>query len=1016
MIYLKSIFKNLFIELQYHGIEDEAFNAEYLIKIANELKLPLIAANDAHMVDNSEESIEARRLVRFNYFKKSQTVDESDKELYLKTDDELRSSLLKIYNEEIVNKAMSNLNVLSYCKVEFPDEKHYPKVSSDVNFDNLLEKRRQEMISNGEWNDDYQKRLDHEVKIIKQMGYVDYHLVVRDFCIEGRKLGVIPKSERANMPEDFNEVEKWIKTKGYKEGVGIGPGRGSAAGSLVCYLLGITNIDPIKYDLLFERYLNPSRVSMPDIDTDVATSLRPFIIKYLKWKYGHRAVCSIATETTYAARAAVQMAGRERASQLYDHEPKSTATLHKSEYNRVHVYPLSDAVPDTPKIKLNDCIDDLKAKFGHDKEAMLVLNHALLLEGVVSGTGVHAGGVVISDNDNINEYLPLAWNEEKQVWTAQCDMVKVEERGLLKMDLLGLNTLDCINDCLYLIKKTKGISIDINKIPFEPEVFKKIYASGLTNSVFQFESQGMKSMLRDFKPTCFEDLILLVACYRPGPMQYLTDEGNSVNVIKVKNGQDPLRYLTPELEPILKSTYGGMIYQEQVMQVVQSLAGYSLGDADNIRRYMSKKKKDKLAHERQAFIYGDESRNIDGCVKRGISEDIANQLFDEMTDFASYAFNKSHAAAYAFVSYQTAWLKYHYPVEFECAMFNNKKQADFEPIIEDCKFLKIKLLQPDVNKSDAEFTTEGNCIRWGYYGIKGIGTANIDIIENIKTYGPYVSFKDFLVKNIVKNEKKTTILPKKITETFINAGAFDSLNSNRKDLYDFVEDNKLDITSSDNSEQLLKDIIESIPLETNPEDTQYNVENETELLGFVLSLDPLKGYRNEHKYQCIPISNVVPGQSDIMGYVTNIKDVCLKSGKAASVITIQGRDTSIEVWAYDNVMDKAKASLHNYKVFKFTIYKNEKGFITLRNFRSLNKGINEYNITIQTPEEYILFEDILKDSKYQQDYEISVSCKLRKTASGFQEHMSYGNVFVSGKALNILDSKIGLKKWSSKSV
>lgn len=779
LLWLKSVFPNFFVEVQYHGLDNEAYVMPILVKLGKETNTPLIAANDAHMADNSYDSVEARRIMRFNYFGHSQVAEEADQELYLKSDEELSQALLQVIDPDSVNEAMQNLSILEQCKVEFASGKHYPKVKTGKTLESLIENRKKQMIDAGQWSSEIESRVKYELDTINAMGYADYHLIVEEFCRIGRLMGYVPKDRRDEIPNHFADLEDWVSRNGFHEGVGIGPGRGSAAGSKVCNLIGITNIDPLKYDLLFQRYLNPERISMPDIDTDIATSIRPYLIAYLQWCHGEKSVCSIATENVYGAKGALKLAGRDRADQLFNHLPMALANEEKKKYNRENTYVLADMIPEGAGETLAAHETEFANKYGMDTEKSIIWNHAKLVEGKLFTTGVHAGGIIISDNDNVNEYVPLAWNDEKGVWVAQCDMVQAEEKGLLKMDLLGLSTLDCISDTLHFIKKYKGIDINIDAVDFEQEVFENIYSKGRTNSVFQFESPGMKDMLTQFKPTRFEDIILLVAAYRPGPMQYLD------NIIAVKNGERKLTFRHEKLRPLLAKTYGATIYQEQVMQIFQDLAGFSLGAADLVRRAMSKKKLDKLAHERVAFVHGDPARNIDGCVNRGISEETANQLFDEMMDFAKYAFNKSHAAAYAYVSYQTAWLKYHYPVEFLCAMFNNKEQKDYAPLLEDCHILGVKLLPPDINASFYDFVIEGDSIRFGFRGIKGIGDAVRPFVQNIcknREKETYKSIQDCLKKNIIIVQDFASILPHGIVSAMINVGMFDAMGYNRESL------------------------------------------------------------------------------------------------------------------------------------------------------------------------------------------------------------------------------------------
>lgn len=906
----KNVFPLFFIELQYHGLEKEAYVMPILVKLARELDIPLIAANDAHMKDNTADSIEARRIVRYNYFEKAQKVSDVDKELYLKTDKELFTALIKVVDEDAANEALFNTKILETCKVIFPHESHYPSVNNEKTFEEMIEDgKRRRLLEGGivVWTNEYESRLLHELDVVKKMGYVDYHKVVEDFCREGRYLGRIPKTEIDNAPEDYSKMHEWIDEKGFPEGIGIGLGRGSGVGSLICYLLGITNVNPIQYNLLFERFLNPERVSMPDIDTDIATRLRPLLIRYIKWKYGERSICSIATETTYAAKSSIQMAGRDLASQKYGDLPKKEADRQTTIFLNTVTSKLSGVIPEVPNIKLSDCEDTVKSLIENNPDMKTIWDHAKLIEGKLQAIGVHAGGIIISDNDDVNDYIPLAYNLKKKVWVAQCDMIVAEEKGLLKMDLLGLATLDCINDTLYFIRKYRGIEININTINFEPEVFSNIFCTGNTNSVFQLESSGMKSMLKDFKPDSIEDLILLVACYRPGPLQYLD------KIIKVKNKEIPVTYKTPELEPILRETYGAIVYQEEVMQIFQSLAGYSLGGADLVRRAMSKKKEKVLEKERHAFIYGDVERGIEGCKNRGISEDVANELFDEVLDFAKYAFNKSHATAYAIVAYQTAWLKFHYPKEFLCAMFNNVDQDKFGPVIDDCNLYNIKLLPPDINNSYYDFVVENGDIRFGISGIKGIGDANKPIILKIckeRCNGIYESIEDFLLRNLVLKENETySTIPNKLYNIFARAGIFDTLGYNREDI--------CNIEIKDGEYSYIKNLIQKLEVPKNNASLSYNINNEIELLGAIVSINPLQDYHNDEKYSCNRICDLIEdSQCTVYGFVTTIKEKTNKYGQDIYIVEIRGKTGKLIIYTNVTIHSRYTPDMLLHKVVK----------------------------------------------------------------------------------------------------
>ena len=431
--YFQDLFPSFYLELQYHGLEDEAYVMPLLVRMARETEIPLIAANDAHMTDRTEESLEARQILRFNYFRRHQNLGAADRELYLKTDEELREALCRVVDTEAAEEAMENLQVLGTCRVEFPKEKHYPKVESEHSFDELLDHAREERIRAGEWDEAHEQRLLREREVIRSMGYVDYHMVVRDFCIMGRTLGVVPKDRLSDMPVRYGQALSWIRKNGYAIGVGVGPGRGSAVGSLVCYLLGITNLDPVKYDLLFERFLNPERVSMPDIDTDIKTSLRPYLIQFIKQKHGEKAVASISTVMRYAGRGALKMATRDRADELYGKLPSKERKIQKSQYSD-RLTKVSEFIPEMWDGDLSSLEPEFLAEFS-GKEERLIWERAKLIEGKVSSTSVHAGGIVISDNEDLCDYVPLLWREDKQTWATQCDMIRVEQKGMLKMDV-----------------------------------------------------------------------------------------------------------------------------------------------------------------------------------------------------------------------------------------------------------------------------------------------------------------------------------------------------------------------------------------------------------------------------------------------------------------------------------------------------------------------------------------------------------------------------------------------------
>lgn len=882
---LKSIFPNFYIEIQYHGLEEERITMPLLCRIASETGTPLIAGQDAHMARKGDEG--ARQILRYNYFSKHQPVSECDKELYVKTEEELTETLASVVGEVYVAEAVKNTAVLSRCEVIMPGGVHHPKAGEFPAFQELIKAGVNRLKEEGIWDSQYEERLSHEIQVIKQMGYIDYHLIVWDYCRMIRTLSVVPEKMLPFMPRDFSKIEGWIDKHGFRSGKVRSPGRGSAAGSLVCYLLQITSVDPIKYNLLFDRYLNPERISMPDIDTDVKRCLRPYLIRYLKWKYGEDAVCSIMTKTTYGARNAVLMAGRDRASELYG-DRKGHDDLEK-EYLHKHTLKLTEMMDDGAGHTLEDYSDKVSKLYGSDQEKMIIWSRAKMIEGKLSGIGIHAGGIVIADNGDVGSYVPLAWMEEKKVWAAQCDMVQLEKKGLLKMDLLGLKTQDCISETLQLIEQHCGLNIDFDGIKPEHAVFENIFWPGRTNSVFQFESDGMKDMLKRFRPDSIEDLILLVAMYRPGPMQYLE------NVISVKAGKKKPEYADERLKEILAPTYGAIVYQEQVMQIFQVLAGYSLGQADLVRRAMSKKKSEKLAHECDAFVKGDNERGIPGCISNGIPEKIARRIFVEMTEFAKYAFNKSHAAAYALVAYQTAWLKYHYPLEFYCAMMNTEDDS-LTPVFEDCHYDGIRLLPPCVNHSYYEFTIENGGIRYGFKGIKGIGDRKLpDLITDRRSSKRseihYQSLADFFLRT--SDKTKPSLLNKRILEALAYSGALDNLTPDRKQVMELY--NEMSQINADTWKPFTVAVSHICGKAGRNKDTVWNMEMETVLLGAVVSEDPLAGYQTDSMYGCTPYRELTDGRCQVMGYAGSSDNAISKTGMHYQKLKLMGKQGQLNV-------------------------------------------------------------------------------------------------------------------------
>lgn len=778
-IYKEAFGNNFYIEVQNHGIDIEKTVFPELVKIARKLNIKLVASNDVHILTNSKEDRLQRQILRSLRYKEDFLEEQpGDEELYLKTDEELAEKLLEILDKDAVNEAIANIKyIFDSCNVEFKTQNHYPKFSdkSEEIFDMEIAKGITWRFPNG-LDKEHSERLKYEIGIIKSMGYVDYHLVVKDFLEYGRLLGYVDEDKINDAPLTIPELKNWIKENNWKNpGMRIGNGRGSAVGSLVCYLLGITSLDPIKYGLLFERFLNPERVSMPDIDSDISNLTRSKVIEYVQNKYGADSVCGIMTINAQAPKGAVRIAAKYYGLKEYNealiHLGDKIAKMITDEVGVSFAKKVSSngKLDDTSETSLFDYLkEEIKNNFSNaeQKDANEILAWAKVIEGSFTAYGAHAAGIVISDGNPVSDYLPLRWNNNLNMMTTQCDMVQTEENGLLKFDFLGLKTLDIITECLKMIENNTGKIIDPYKINLEDKkVLFSIFAEAKTNAVFQFSSNGMKQMLKRFKPSNFEDLIILVSMFRPGPLQYLD------GVIDVKNGLKPIEYATPELEHILNSTYGAIVYQEQVMQICQDLAGYTLGGADQVRRYMSKKKADKLAHERKIFVQG--------CLKKHIPDSISNAIFDQMMDFAKYAFNKSHAAAYAFNAYITGWLKYYYPAEFFAAALNWAADSDeISGLIAEANEFGINILPPDVNKSGVKFEVVNGDIIFALSSIKGVASNSEVIINERKNNGVYNSLNDFVIR---------TKLGEGLLNKLIDAGAFDSFAKNRKAMKKYIE-------------------------------------------------------------------------------------------------------------------------------------------------------------------------------------------------------------------------------------
>ena len=807
---------NFFLELQDHGIPEQRQVNHELIRMSRETGIELVATNDVHYTYSSDaEAHDILLCVQTGKSLKDENrMRYEGGQYYVKSEEEMRR-LFPYAPEAIENtgKIAERCNVeiefgvTKLPKFDVPDGYTAWEYLNKLCFEGL-DKRYTDN------KEELKKRLNYELGVIKDMGYVDYFLIVWDFIRYAREQGIM-----------------------------VGPGRGSAAGSLVSYTLGITKLDPIKYDLLFERFLNPERVSMPDIDVDFCFERRQEVIDYVVEKYGKDQVVQIVTFGTMAARGVIKDVGR-----VMDVPYVQCDTIAKMIPQELNIT-IDKAMKANP---------ELKKIYETDETVRKLIDMSRRLEGLPRHTSMHAAGVVISQKP-VMEYVPLSRGSDGSLVT-QFTMTTLEELGLLKMDFLGLRTLTVIQNAEKLVRRDKGIELDMDKIDYEDKKVYGMLGAGKTEGVFQLESTGMKNFMKELKPGNLEDIIAGLSLYRPGPMDFIPQ------YIKGKNNPDEIHYDCPELEPILKATYGCIVYQEQVMQIVRSLGGYTLGRSDLVRRAMSKKKASVMEKERQNFVYGNEEEGVPGCIHRGISEKTANKIYDDMIDFAKYAFNKSHAAAYAVVSYQTAFLKYYYPVEYMAALMtsvihNPSKVAEY---ILSSRKMQIEILPPDINFGESEFSADHGAIRYGLSAIKSLGAPMIRaIVEERKENGKYQSLRDFIERMSGRELNKRAI------ENLIKAGALDQVAGNRRqklmvyaEIVDAVNQEKKNAMTGQMS---LFDLISDEEKEAYeiqmPKVEEYSKEEllsfEKEVLGVYISGHPLEEYeerwrnssyrRNYHK-------------------------------------------------------------------------------------------------------------------------------------------------------------------------
>ena len=868
-LWFKKLFgEDYYLEIQNNGIKEQVLVNQKLIELSRELDIPLVATNDAHYLKR-EDAYNHEVLLCIQTGKKMSDEDrmkfETD-ELYVKSPEEM-SDYFKNVPEAIEN----TVKIAEKCNVEFefghtilpnydvPEEfeTHYDylkKLCDDGIKNRYGENPTKEIL----------ERAEFEMNVINQMGYVDYFLIVWDY---------IHYAKTHNIP--------------------VGPGRGSGAGSIVAYAIEITDIDPIKYGLIFERFLNPERISMPDFDVDFCYEKRDQVIDYVCRKYGHDHVSQIITFGTMSARMVIRDVGR-----VLDVPYAETDKIAKMVPNELHI---------TIK-KAMEQNRELRDLYEQNSDMKKMLDIAMALEGMPRQASTHACGIVIT-KDPVVDYVPLYRRDD--IISTQYIMTTLEELGLLKMDFLGLRTLTVIQDTIELVKANRGIDVEFDKDMNDSKVYK-LWQDGNSVGIFQFESQGMTNFMKELKPDCLEDIIAGVSLYRPGPMDQIPRY--------IANKKDPEHavYTHPALKPILEVTYGCMVYQEQVMQIVRDLAGYSLGRADLVRRAMGKKKLDVMAKERENFIHGqvDENGNIiiKGCVRNGIDEKSANKIFDEMAEFAKYAFNKSHAACYAVVAYRTAYLKAYYPVEFMAAMLNSfLGNLDKIPAYtEECKRLNIQILKPDINKSYTKFTVDGDKIRFGLGSVKNVGTSAVDeIVAERDRNGQFKDFTDFCERI------QETNVNKKCIESLIKAGAFDEFNETRRTLMESFE-SILDTITSSNKKELegqvnMFDLGGSDSKEmkyTFKEFPEYSRKEllfmEKEMLGLYISGHPLDNIRHQiemqtniNSFQMRQMENTVEIGDEIRqeikdgqmvkyaGIITKIKKKYTKNNKLMAFLTVE---------------------------------------------------------------------------------------------------------------------------------
>ena len=872
---------NFFLELQDHGIPEQQTVNQQLLRMHRETGIDLVATNDVHytMAEDAEPHDVLLCLQTQKKLSDENRMRYEGGQYYVKSPEEMARlfpyALEALENTHKIAERCHveiEFGVTKLPKYDVPDGLTSWEYLNKLCYEGL--EQRYHPVT-----EELKKRLDYELSTIKNMGYVDYFLIVWDFIKYARDNDIM-----------------------------VGPGRGSAAGSLVAYTLGITQLDPIQYDLLFERFLNPERVSMPDIDVDFCFERRQEVIDYVRRKYGDDCVVQIVTFGTLAARGVIRDVGR-----VLDMPYAQVDTIAKM-------------IPQELNITIDKALGmnpELRKAYEEQDDIHRLIDLAKRLEGLPRHTSMHAAGVVISQKD-VSEYVPLSRAQDGSIVT-QFTMTTLEELGLLKMDFLGLRTLTVIQNAVKMVEKSTGMLLDMQKIDYNDKKVLDSLGTGRTDGVFQLESAGMKSFMKELKPQSLEDVIAGISLYRPGPMDFIPQ------YIRGKNRPDTIRYDCPQMEPILKPTYGCIVYQEQVMQIVRELAGYTLGRSDLVRRAMSKKKASVMAKERQNFVYGNAEEGVPGCIANGISEEIANKIYDEMTDFAKYAFNKSHAAAYAVVSYQTAYLKYYYPVEFMAALMTSvvempNKVAEYISV---CRQMGIRILPPDINHGVYGFSVDNGAIRYALSAIKSIGRPVIEgIVREREEHGEYTSLKTFIERNIDQ-------INKRVVENLIKAGALDCLEGNRNQKMT-VYTQIIDSINQDKKHTMAGQLslFDIAPEEDKnefeirmPQAAEYPKETiltfEKEVLGIYLSGHPLERYRNMMEKMISAktsdfqpddetgIPEVYDNQKVIVGGMITDKTIkYTKNNKVMAFLTVEDLVGTVEVVVFPRDYEKCQMFLN----------------------------------------------------------------------------------------------------------